>query len=113
MKMDDDRIDFYADFPLWFLRNTIHGNLMGGLLAPNQRSVFLFTDEDLAERFVANRPKVADVFAAESVDRPDFIDFLNAAEQAGFTHVALDPGPTRSICGSISKMRSRFEGRDE
>src|SRR5882672_8966003 len=76
-------LEYIADFPVWYLVNTEHGNIMGGTRKKGERFVPIFSDEDLAERFVAPKPEATALFNPVSVAESEFGDFLDTIEGEG------------------------------
>jgi hypothetical protein len=102
---------FDLNFPLWYLRNVERGFMAGGPLRAGEPAVYLFSEQNLAESYVARKAEAPDAVAVESVDRDHFLDFLDMAEREDFTHVIVNPGPLPSAYGSIREMRAGFEGQ--
>ncbi len=105
-------LEYIVDFPVWYLVNTEHGNIMGGTRKKGERFVPIFSDEDLAERFVAPKPEAAALFKPVSVAGSEFVDFLDTIEGEGFTHVSLDIKPGgKSPYGTIKQFRDAWNSR--
>src|SRR5262249_16473892 len=105
---------YVADFPLWYL--SIPGqakpkDILGGPMPAGGKFAPVFSDEDLAQRFVSSDAR----FKAVAVHRPELTDFLDQIEERGFTHVAIDPKPrtTAAYTVSVSDLRRAFSPDSE
>ncbi len=72
-----------------------------------ETATVLFTDQDLAERFVESLPplKPGQVYAIKIVpDICSFIGFLVVMQHKGYTHVVADPSKTQAVVRTISSI---------
>jgi hypothetical protein len=105
---DDLGVDpnvFYSPGPLWVVavRQTVGRDEKTGDLVVNSatavvgggpkncRFIAVFTDEDLAERFVAEQGKL-DLVPVKICSPADYIGLLEGWTRAGVVHVVYDPG---------------------
>ena len=105
---DDPGFDpdvFYSPGPLWVVavRQTIRrdektGESVAGSTTAvvsgstkNRRFIAVFTDDDRAERFVAQQGS-PDLVPAKIRSAAEYVGLLEGWAAAGFTHIAYDPG---------------------
>jgi hypothetical protein len=109
---DDLGVDpnvFYSPGPLWVVavRKTVGldektgepvANSATAIVSgstKNRRFIAVFTDEDLAERFVAQQGSL-DFIPAKILSAAEYVGLLETWPRTGFTHVAYDLGKART-----------------
>jgi hypothetical protein len=112
--MGDELFDpdkFLVTFPLWFLNHPKVG-LKGlvGLNGPHgEKAPPLFTDKDLAERFMASAPPLAHYVLEKIADPRALLVFLDSLKTGGFTHVTFDHVGGRAAFTPIPEFRAYTE----
>jgi hypothetical protein len=91
-EMDFDPHAFIFSYPVWVVsRKDNPESLAGGPMPGGGKFVAVFTDEDLAERFIRQTCRESESATGAIADADAFSGFLRVMQSAGYTHVVLDP----------------------
>jgi hypothetical protein len=115
---------FYVLGPVWYIvhrhaltlepRQTIEG-LVVGTTPKGTGFVPLFTDKDLADRFVKTQGG-SELIPVRIMSPEDFLVILEQFKEQGHTHIGYDPGTTRvrliSIDNAIRDLRRSKEDHE-
>lgn len=94
-----DQHKFTVSFPLWLVANDARHNSVDFFDFCARSSggefefVYLFTDENLAERFIADEPICAQHRPIALKDAAILLRLLDDLERRGITHAAFDAKP--------------------
>jgi hypothetical protein len=90
-ELDFDPNRFVFVYPVWTCARPGTFDMIGGNVTRGGKFIAVFTDEDLADRFLESRglSGCADLLFFE--DKDTLAGALKLLQQSGFTHVAVDP----------------------
>ena len=102
---------FSLTFPLWFPihPDAIGAGVMRTKLENGNIGTPLFTDKDLAERFIASIPGMQIPYILGMAGEPkEILPILNFCAKKGITHVAFDQGLRTARFHLIDDLREKM-----
>jgi hypothetical protein len=110
---------FVITFPVYFLGKTRPGGrrdaavtVLRGRSRSGHALACVFTDDDLAGRFLAAHPRFRDFSPVPLRGRRALVEFLDAIQSEGCTHVGFDDLGRGAVSLAIADVKSVIERPD-
>jgi hypothetical protein len=104
---DSAGCEFVFSFPVWTVAKQGAPDVpAGGHLPGGVKFIVMFTDEDLADRFITATGRETDGLATSVDDPVTFLGMLDLWHKDGYTHLVLDPSgrPAHERLVSIDRL---------